>query len=379
MVLQRVRLRLERRLAAIQKDAGVTQHAAPAAFTKHRRIAVFSFKYSLTLIIGACAIVVAHGRASSLSAQAVDVSSAKKEGKVVVYGTVVPQVMDQIHKAFEKKYGVRVEYWRGSATAVLDRATNEWNAGRPGFDVLEAAGAVHFIIREKGLSAKFVAPSTERFPASAKDKDGLITAWRTLPFGILYNTELVKPQDVPKTWDDLLGSRWKNRISMPDPTLHTTTAQFLWNLQKFMGDKWLEFVRGLGRQGPRLVESLAPVPNQVIRGEADAGITYIKYVKQYKGPIAYAPMEKYLSEPSYVSLSGKASNVNAGKLYIDYVCSAEGQKFIAEDGEFVFYPGIYPPIKDAEKIVQNTIFTENPSADELKRIGLEFRKIFYSK
>lgn len=316
---------------------------------------------------------------SALFAQPVDVAAAKKEGKVVVYGTVVPQVMEQINKAFEKKYGLRVEYWRGSSTAVLDRGINEWNAGRSGFDVLEAAGAVHFIIKEKGLTAKFIAPSTEKFPAFAKDPDGLITAWRTLPFGVLYNTERVKAADAPRTWDDLLAPKWKTKITMPDPTLHTTTAQFLWNLQKFKGDKWLDYVRALGRQEPRLVESLAPVPSQVIRGETDLGITYIKYVKQFKGPLAYAPMDKYLSEPSYISLGGKAANANAGKLYIDYVCSAEGQKFMALDGEFVFFPGIYPPIKDAEKIAPNTIFTENPGADELKKLNEEFRRIFYPK
>jgi iron(III) transport system substrate-binding protein len=340
---------------------------------------MFKFRFLTALWVAALVFVLTQASLPLLFAQSTDVNAAKKEGKVVVYGTVVPQVMDQINKAFEKKYGVRVEYWRGSATAVLDRATNEWNAGRPGFDVLEAAGAVHTIIKEKGLTAKFIAPATEKFPAYAKDKDGLITAWRTLPFGILYNTELVKSAEVPKTWDDLLAPRWKKKLSMPDPTLHTTTAQFLWNLQKFKGDKWLDYVRGLGRQEPHLVESLAPVPNAVIRGEADVGITYIKYVKQYKGPIAYAPMDKYLSEPSYVSLSGKAANVNAGKLYIDYVCSAEGQKFVAEDGEFVFYPGVYPPIKDAEKIAPNSTFTESPSADELKKITAEFRKIFYPK
>jgi len=138
-------------------------------------------------------------------------------------------------------------------------------------------------------------------------------------------------------------------------------------------------VRGLGRQEPLLVESLAPVPNAVIRGEANVGISYIKYVKQFKGPIAYAPMDKYLTEPSYVSLSGKAPNSNAGKLYIDYLCSAEGQKFVADDGEFVFYPGVYPPIKGAEKIPPNSTFTESPSSEELKKITSEFRKIFFSK
>jgi hypothetical protein len=52
---------------------------------------------------------------------------------------------------------------------------------------------------------------------------------------------------------------------------------------------------------------------------------------------------------------------------------------VAEDGEFVFYPGVYPPIKDAEKIAPNATFTESPSADELKKIIAEFRKIFFPK
>ena len=132
------------------------------------------FKPSSIFLAGVIALVLMQVAPSALFAQVLDAAAAKKEGRVVVYGTVVPQVMEPINKAFEKKFGIRVEYWRGSATAVLDRAVNEWNAGRPGFDVLEAAGAVHVIIKQKGLTAKFIAPSTEKFPALAKDPDGLI-------------------------------------------------------------------------------------------------------------------------------------------------------------------------------------------------------------
>ncbi len=311
-------------------------------------------------------------------AQPVNVEAAKREGKVVVYGTVVPQVMNVINKGFEKKYGIKVEYWRGSATQVLDRTVTERRAGKPAFDVAEAAGAATVIMKREGLFAKYVPPSSDKFPDYVKDKEGLITAWRALPIGILYNTELVKAADVPKTWDDLLNPKWKNRITMPDPSRHATTGQFLWNLKKFKGEKWLDYVKALAKQEPHLVESLAPVPTVVIRGEALVGITYIKYVKQYKGPIAYVLMDKFISEPSYVSLDGKAPDPEAGKLYIDYVCSAEGQKTVAGDGEFVFYPGIYPPIKDAEKVAPNMIFTDNPSAEEFKKLTAEFQKIFFS-
>jgi ABC-type Fe3+ transport system substrate-binding protein len=141
----------------------------------------------------------------------------------------------------------------------------------------------------------------------------------------------------------------------------------------------LDFVKALAKQEPHLVESLAPVANVIIKGEAHVGITYIKYVKQYKGPLHYVLMDKYLTDPNYMSLSGKAANSNAARLYIDYSTSAEGQKAIAEDGEFVLYPGIFPPIKDAEKVAPNMIFMDNPNEEEFKKLRDEFRKIFFGK
>jgi iron(III) transport system substrate-binding protein len=191
---------------------------------------------------------------------------------------------------------------------------------------------------------------------------------------------MVKSGDLPKTFDDLLNPKWTGKITMPDPTRHTTTAQFLWNLNKFKGEKWLDFVRALAKQQPILVESLAPVTTTIIKGEAPVGITYIKYIKQYKGPVDYVAMDKYLTDPNYMSLGAKASHPNAAKLYLEYICSAEGQKLVAEEGEFVMYPGIFPPIKDAEKVAPRTVFMDNPSEEEFKKLmTVTFREIFFAK
>jgi iron(III) transport system substrate-binding protein len=313
-------------------------------------------------------------------AQAVNVDAAKKEGRIVVYGAQVPQAMKPLHAAFEKKYGISVEYWRGSSTGVSERALTEWRAGKPGFDIVEGNRGVQLIMRDEGLFQKFIPPSSEKFPAQFKEKDGMITPWRVLPISILYNTDMVKTGDLPKTLDDLLAPKWTNKITMPDPTRHTTTAQFLWNLNKFKGEKWLDYVRALAKQKPLLVESLAPVTTTIIKGEAPVGITYIKYVKQYKGPVSYVLMDKYLTDPNYMSLSAKASNVNAAKLYLEFICSAEGQKLVAAEGEFVMSPGIFPPIQDAEKVAPNMIFMDNPSEKEFKTLMTStFREIFSGK
>jgi ABC-type Fe3+ transport system substrate-binding protein len=316
----------------------------------------------------------------TVQAQAVNVDAAKAEAKIVVYGAQVPQAMEPMHKAFEKKYGIKVEYWRGSSTQVAERALSEFRAGRPGYDVVEGNRGVQLIMRDEGLFAKYIPPSSEKFPAQFKEKDGMITAWRALPISILYNTEMVKAADAPKTLDDLLSPKWTGKITMPDPTRHTTTAQFLWNLSKFKGDKWLDYVRALAKQQPILVESLAPVTTTIIKGEAPVGITYIKYVKQYKGPVHYVLMDKYLTDPNYMSLSAKTTKPNAAKLYIDFVCSPEGQKAAADEGEFPILPGIVPPIKDAEKVVPGLVFMDNPSEEEFKKLmSVTFRQIFFGK
>ncbi len=312
-------------------------------------------------------------------AQTPNIEAAKKEGKVVVYGTVPPQSMEVINKPFEKKYGIKVEYWRGSATKVGDRALTEWRTGRPGFDAIEGNPGLQVILKNEGAFAKYVPPSSEKFPEKFREKDGLMTAWRVTPLSILYNTELVKPADRPKTLDDLLDPKWRDKITIPDPALHTTTAQYLWNLQRFKGEKWLDYVRALAKQKPHLVESFAPVPTLLGRGEASVGISYIKYVKQYKGPLGYVVMDRHFADAYYMGLGTKAPDSNAGKLYMEYICSAEGQKATAGEGEFVLYPEIYPSIKDADKVGPTIVFMENPTEQQFKKLMGEFREIFYAK
>jgi iron(III) transport system substrate-binding protein len=317
--------------------------------------------------------------ASNGLAQQPNIEAAKKEGKVVVYGTVPPKSMGAINNGFEKKYGIKVEYWRASSTKVMDRALTEWRAGRPGFDVVEGNRGVQLIMKDDGLFAKFISPSSEKFPDRFKDKEGVMTPWRYLPISILYNTELVKKGDTPKSFNDLLNPKWTSQISMPDPSQHTTTAQFLDNLDKLMGEKAKQFVKSLANQRPHMVESLAPVANVLVRGEAKLGITYVKYIKQYKGPIDYVMIDKFLADPNYANLSAKANNPNAGKLYIEYVTSPEGQKAIAQEGEFVLYPGINPDIHDALTVAERSIFMDTPDEKEFKKLRDEYRKLFFSK
>src|SRR6185295_1231910 len=296
-----------------------------------------------------------------------DTEAAKKEGKVVVYAAVPPQTMKVINEPFEKKYGIRVEYWRASTTGILERALNEWRVGKPGFDVVEGNKGPQLILKDEGVFDKFVPPSAAKFPRLFLEADGILTPWRFNPISIMANTELVKKDEL-KTIGDLLLPKWKGKITIPDPSRHTTTAQFLADLDAYDGIKWRDFAKALAQQQPLMVESFAPIVNTVVRGEAALGITYLKYVGQYKGPIDYVRLNKYLADVNYLGLSRKAPHNHAGRLYIEYICSLEGQKAMAESAEFVLYPQVAPAFADANQVPQRTVFMEEPTAEEFKSL-----------
>ena len=315
---------------------------------------------------------------SGASSQTLDLEAAKKEGKVVIYGTIVPQVMTVIERGFQAKYGIKTEYWRADATKVIDRVLTEWRSGRPAFDVVTGARGAIALGKPDNVYAKFSPATASKFPVKYKDPDGQLTAWRVTPVGVLYNTEMVKAADVPKTLDDLLDSRWLGKITMPDPSTHASTAQYLWNLEQVKKEKWMDFIRALAKQKPFLQESYSTVPSAIVRGESALGISYIQYTVQTKGPISFAPIDKIFADPTDAALGAKAINPNAAKLFVDYLCSAEGQKMIAETGEFVLAPGIFPAIKGADKVVSSMLFMTDISAEKLAKLQSDFRPLFRS-
>ncbi len=166
------------------------------------------------------------GTGRDASAQPASPEAARREGKVVIYGTIVSQIMSVIQKGFEGKYGIKVDYWRADATKVIDRALTEWRAGRPGFDVVTGTRGGLLLLKQEDVFAKYVPAASESFPVKFRDKDGRLTAWRVTSVGVLYNTELVRSGDIPKSLDDLLDAKWQQKIAMPNPSQHSSTARF---------------------------------------------------------------------------------------------------------------------------------------------------------
>ena len=326
-----------------------------------------------------CAVVVVFLTASFSSGQDVKlVEAAKKEsGAIIAYGSLESNTVEPIVEAFKKKTGLTVEYWRASATKVMDRALGELRAGKSVFDVMvNNSGAIH-VMKKDGVFATYLSPAAKAFPKDITDPQ-VGPIYRNTPVGILYNKGQISAANAPKSLEDLLNAKYKGKLVMADPTQHTTTLQWLASLYKIMGNEnAAKFIRDLGATKPLMVESFSPSAERVSTGETPIAISLIRYTVTYaeKGaPVDYVRLGKMLSTGQYLALSNKANRPNGGKAFIDFFLGDESMRILAKMGEFVNRKGIYPPLPGADKI--QAVEMDDFDAQGFKAKTQEYQKIF---
>jgi iron(III) transport system substrate-binding protein len=313
--------------------------------------------------------------------QSGDVHEAKKEGKVVVYGSLESEIMEKVKAGFEKKQGIQVDYWRAASNKVLDRVLTEFRAVKPQHDVVLTNRGPMLFMKKEGAFAKNISPQALRFPKEMRDKDEVLSPlYRGALISILYNTTIVRPGEAPKALKDLLDPKWRGKLVMPDPSRHFTTTSWLANLDQIMGTDHRSFLSKLAETKPMLVESFIPSAQAVSTGERPLGISYIKYVHVFGkegAPLDYVRLDSILGDGHHAALAAKPIHPNAGKLFLDYFISEESLRVLAAEGEFVTLKGIYPPIKDAERL--KLVHMEDLSTDEFKKWSAEFKQLFLKR
>src|ERR1700719_4321092 len=143
------------------------------------------------------------------------VAAARKEGKAVWYAAMDLPVAERMARGFEAKYpGIAVRIERTGAERQFQRLAQEYAANIHAADVIHASDASHFVAwKRNGWLAPFVPEEVARYyPPEHRDPDGCFATARVAGVSLGYNTELVKPEDAPKSFTDLLHPRWLNKI-----------------------------------------------------------------------------------------------------------------------------------------------------------------------
>ena len=272
------------------------------------------------------ALVLAAFAAQPACAQ--DAAAAKREGTLNLYTSM--QVTDSrpLAEAFEKKHGIRVNIWRASGEKVAQRILTEARGGRFEVDVVETDGAQMEILHREGRLAKLDVPSARDIPAAIRPAHGDYVPTRLSLYVFAYNTQRVKPAEIPGSYEDLLSPRWAGRFAVESADVAWFAA-----VARAMGEgRGLEFFRKLAAQRPSLRSGHTLMAELVAAGEIDAAVdAHVQGVARLKdkgAPIDWRPLQPAFGQPSSVGVAVRAPHPNAARLFADFILSREGQEVI---------------------------------------------------
>jgi iron(III) transport system substrate-binding protein len=265
------------------------------------------------------------------------IEAARKEGKVAYYTPIDLPVAELIAKAFEAKYpGVAVRVERTGAERVFQRISQEYASGIHAVDVVTSSDAAHFIVwKRDGLLAPFVPEDVARhYAVEHRDPDGMFAAFRASLSVIGYNTRLVKPEDAPKSFADLLAPKWIGKIVKGHPGFSGTIMTATYEIARDIG--W-DYFEKLAKQRVMQVQSAADPPKKLGLGEravmADGNEYVLFQVKESGGPVE--PVYPSEGTPLIISPNGvfkAAPNPNAARLFQCFCFSPECQELVVNKG-----------------------------------------------
>jgi iron(III) transport system substrate-binding protein len=258
------------------------------------------------------------------------IEGAKKEKQVVVYTSLNLKDSVPITQAFEKKYGVKVELWRSSSEKVLQRALTEARAGRFSVDAFELNGPEMEALYREGLLEEFHSPHFKSLPPAAFAKHRHYVADRFNFFTIAYNTNLVKPNEVPNSYEDLLNPRWVGKIG-----IEGSDDDWFASIVKHMGEeKGLAFFRKLAQMKPQVRTGHTLLAELVAAGEIPLVATIYNHNAERLlvngAPIKWKALDPTFGRPNAVAVAKRAQRPYAALLFADFMLSPEGQNLIKE-------------------------------------------------
>jgi iron(III) transport system substrate-binding protein len=263
------------------------------------------------------------------------IEAARKEGKISYYSALELNVAERLGKAFEAKYpGIAVRVERSGAERIYQRIGQEQGSGINAVDVANSTDPAHYLDwKSKDWLAPYLPDDVAKyFPADQVDPDGTYATSCGWIETIGYNTNLVKSEDAPKSYADLLDPKWQGKIVKAHPGYSGAIMTATYVLSRELG--WQYFEK-LAQQKILQVQSAADPPKKLLLGEravmADGNDYNLQLLKDQGKPVEAV----YASEgaPLIIVPTGvfkSAPNPNAARLFQSFFLSLEAQQMLVD-------------------------------------------------
>jgi iron(III) transport system substrate-binding protein len=277
-------------------------------------------------------------RAAAPPAEAITpqlIEAAKKEARVVLYSAMDLPVGEKLGKAFEAQYpGIQVQIERSGSERLFQRIDQEFGSNIRAADVVNSSDASHFITWKKnGWLAPYVTEDiAQHFLPEYRDPDGMSATTRIYLSSIAYNTNLVKPDDAPKSFADLLDPKWAGKMVKGHPAYSGTIMTATFQMVREFG--W-DYYEKLSKQRVMQVQSSTDPPKKLALGEravmADGNEYNVVLLKEAGQPVEPVyPSEGTPTISGPTGIFANAPHPNAARLFQAWLHTRETQQFFID-------------------------------------------------
>jgi iron(III) transport system substrate-binding protein len=272
------------------------------------------------------------------------IAAAKKEGQLFWWSTIAQDQSQKIVEEFMKLYPfIKANYWRSGSVGLHNKILLEARAGRSSWDVVsQTTPEFIYELKQKKLIAPYESSERRHFSQDLKDKEGYWTGTYALPTGVGFNTQEVKREDAPKTYQDLLNPKWKGRkISVDDEGYELLVG---------LGEAWggsaaTDYMKKLAAQEPVVGRGNSQRTQLLAVGEFPLAIAYthtIEWSRSQGTPVDWVNLEPVVIKFDGIMLGSKATHPNAAKLFIDFILSQAGQELLQSFSRVILRDGVEP-------------------------------------
>ncbi len=254
---------------------------------------------------------------------------ARKEGSLNLYTSMIAADQNVLADAFAKKYGIKLQYWRASSEALLQRLVAEARAGRFDADVVDNNATQVEALRRERLLQKVESPLHARLIGEAVPAH---KEWVGNSIDLIiqsYNRNQIQPADLPRSYQDLLNPKWKGRLGVEATDQHWFAAI----LEELGHDAGMElFKKIVDTNGISVRNGHSLLANMVASGEVPLALTVYQYlpaaIKRKGGPIEPFVISSATGAFRSIGLLKNARHPHVALLYYDFLLSAEGQQIL---------------------------------------------------
>ena len=304
------------------------------------------------------------------------IEAARREGTIVLYSAMDLPVGEKLGKAFEAQYpGLNVQIERSGSERLFQRIGQEFSSNIHAADVVTTADASHVISwKRNGWLAPFVPEDVAKyFPHQHRDADGMFATSRIWFSSIAYNTNLVKPDEAPSSFADLLDPKWAGKMVKGHPAYSGTIMTATYQLVRELGWGYLE---KLSKQRVMQVQSSTDPPKKLALGERavmadgnDYNVVLLKEAGQPVEPLFPIEGTPTISGPTGIFVT--APHPNAARLFQAWLHTRETQQFFTDfTAQYSVHPQVTPK-PGRRKISEIKLMKEDAAgvetmADEIK-------------